>query len=342
MIHAALDLGGLAVAFNDGAILFVHDDALRTAEVFETDAFELHAEVFADELAAREDGNVFAHRFAAITEAGCFDGAHVDRAAQLVHNESREGFAFHVFRNDEERLADLRDLFEEREQILEVADLLLEVQNVSVFELGFHRLRVGHEIRREITLVELHTFNHVERRLDGLRFFDCDGAVFADLVHRVSNDVADGLVPVGGHGCDLLDLFLVLDLLGDLVEVSNGGFNSLVDAALNADGVRACGDELQAFAINRFCENRRRRGAVTGVVAGLARDFANHLGTHVFVRIFEFDFFRHRHTVFGDRRRTEFFVEDDVATFWSECGDDRAREFAHATEDCLPCCFVEQ
>ena len=35
LIHAALDLGGLAVAFNDGAILFVHDDALRTAEVFE-------------------------------------------------------------------------------------------------------------------------------------------------------------------------------------------------------------------------------------------------------------------------------------------------------------------
>ena len=103
---------------------------------------ELDAEVFADELAAGEDGDVFAHGFAAIAEARSLDGADVERAAELVHDEGRERFAFDIFSDDQQRLADLGDLFEDREQVLQAADLLFVIQDVSVFELGFHRLRV--------------------------------------------------------------------------------------------------------------------------------------------------------------------------------------------------------
>ena len=39
-----------------------------------------------------------------------------------------------------------------------------------------------------------------------LGFLDGDGAVLADLVHRVGDDVADFRVPVGGNGGDLRDL----------------------------------------------------------------------------------------------------------------------------------------
>ena len=37
LIDAALDLGALAVAFDDGGVFLVHDDALGAAEVFEAD-----------------------------------------------------------------------------------------------------------------------------------------------------------------------------------------------------------------------------------------------------------------------------------------------------------------
>jgi hypothetical protein len=144
-------------------------------------------------------------------------------------------------------------------------------------------------------------------------------------------------VPVGGNGRDLLDFFLVLDLLGDLASC-HGGFHGLVDAALDADRVRAAGDELQAFAINRLGQNRRRRGAVAGDVARLARDFADHLGAHVFVGVFQFDFLRDRHAVLGDRRGTEFFVDDHVAAFRSERGDDGAGEFLHAASNACRAC----
>ena len=74
LIHAALDVGALAAAFDDGGVFLVHDDGLGAAEVFELKVLELDAEVFADELAAGEDGDVFAHGLAAITEARGLDG----------------------------------------------------------------------------------------------------------------------------------------------------------------------------------------------------------------------------------------------------------------------------
>ena len=132
------------------------------------------------------------------------------------------------------------------------------------------------------------------------------------------------VVPVGGDGGDLLDFFLVLDLLGDLGEVLDGGFDGLLDAALDADRVRAGGDVLQAFAIDRFGEHGGGGGAVAGGVAGLAGDFAHHLGAHVFVGIFQFDFLGDGHAVLGDGRGAEFFVEDDVAAFGAERGVDGA------------------
>ena len=90
------------------------DDALGAAEVFELEVLELDAEVFGDATATGEDGDVFEHGLAAIAEARGLHGGDVERAAELVHHEGRERFAFDVFRDDEERLAGLGDLLEQR------------------------------------------------------------------------------------------------------------------------------------------------------------------------------------------------------------------------------------
>jgi len=121
----------------------------------------------------------------------------------------------------------------------------------------------------------------------------------------------------------------------------NRGGDRLVDAALDVDRAGAAGDVFQTFAINRLGQNRRRRGAVAGRVARFAGDFADHLRAHVFVGAFQFDLLGDRHTVLGDRRGAEFFVNDHVAAFRSERCHDRAREFLHALEQRLPRLLVE-
>ena len=130
---------------------------------------ELDAEIFGDGLAAGEDGDVLQHGFAAVAEARSLDGRDLQRAAQLVDDEGGERFAFDVLSDDEERLAALGDLLEQREQVFHRADFLFVDQDVGVLQNGFHALGIGDEVRREIAAVELHAFDDFELGFERLR-----------------------------------------------------------------------------------------------------------------------------------------------------------------------------
>src|SRR5439155_3001940 len=93
LIDPALDLGGFTEPFDDGGVFFVHHNALGAAEVVEFKALQFDAEVFADELGASQNGDVFAHGFAAVAEAGSFHRADVERAAEFVDHQRGQCFA---------------------------------------------------------------------------------------------------------------------------------------------------------------------------------------------------------------------------------------------------------
>jgi len=86
------------------------------------------------------------------------------------------------------------------------------------------------------------TFKHTSSVFRWTCFFDGDGAVLAERVHRVGDDLADGGVPVGGKTvATCLISSLSLTFLAILAEVVDGGVNGLLDAALEADRARAGG-----------------------------------------------------------------------------------------------------
>ncbi len=194
---------GCPGAFDDGRVVLVDRDALGPAQVLQPDAFQLDAGLFHDRLAAGQDGDVFEHGLAAIAEARRLHRAGVQRAAQLVDHQRGQRFAFDVLGDDQQRLAGARDLLEQRQQVLHVADLLLVDQDVRVLEHHFHPLGIGDEVGREVAAVELHALDHVQLGGHGLGLFDRDDAVLADLLHRLGDDVADGRVAVGRDGADL-------------------------------------------------------------------------------------------------------------------------------------------
>src|ERR1700721_127747 len=55
------------------------------------------------------------HGLAAVAQAGGLDGRDLQRATQLVDDQGRQRFAFHVLSDDQERLAALCDLLQQRE-----------------------------------------------------------------------------------------------------------------------------------------------------------------------------------------------------------------------------------
>src|SRR5262249_28100639 len=154
------------------------------------------AQIFGDGLATGQDRDVLQYRLAAIAESGSLHRTNLQRATQLVDHQGRQGFALNVLGNDQQRLAVLRDLLEQGKQVLHRADLLFVDQDVSVLEYGFHALRIGYEVRRQVAAVELHAFHDFQLRLERLRLFHRDDAVFANLLHGFGNDAADGLVVI--------------------------------------------------------------------------------------------------------------------------------------------------
>ena len=252
LLDSGFDIGALAFAFNDRGVVLVDHDAAGLAEGFEFQIFKLETKVFRNESTAGQSRDVGHHGFPAIAEARGLDGAASEGAAQFVQCQSGQSFAFDVLSDDQEGLAGLDDLLQNGQQVVHGADLLFIYENVGVLQNALHLIRIGDEIRGEVAFVELHAFHDVQGGLDAFGFLDGDGAVFADFLHSVGDRLADLAVAVGGNGRDLLDLFLFVNGLGESSQFVDDGGDSLVDAALDADGVGAGGHVLQAFLVDGF------------------------------------------------------------------------------------------
>src|SRR5690606_24514547 len=135
------------------------------------------------------------------------DGHDLQDAADGVDHQGRQGFAFDVFGNDQQRTAGLGDLLQRGQQVTDVGNLLVVQQHEGVFQLRRLLLGCADGGGRQVATVELPALSDVECVLQALAVFHRDHAFLADLVHGVGNDLADGLVGVGGDGADLGDLF---------------------------------------------------------------------------------------------------------------------------------------
>ena len=196
-----------------------------------------------------------------------------------------------------------------------------------------------------VAAVELHALDHFQLRLHGLRLFDGDDAVLADLLHRFGDDGADLRVGVGGDGADLGD-HVARDGLGELreraansnamlVALADDGLNGLVDAALQRHRVCARGHCLYALAVDRLGEHGRGGGAVAGHVGGFGSYLAHHLRTHILEQVAKLDFLSYGDAVLGDDGRTELPFNDDVASLGAERNLHRVGQNVYSTQNCL-------
>ena len=151
--------------------------------------------------------HVLQHRLAAIAEARRLHRAALQRAADVIDDQGRQRLALDVFSDDQEGPARFCDLLEQRDDVLERADLAFAEQDQGVLQDRLHLLGRGDEVGRQKAAIELHAFDHVERGVGGLRFLDRDDALAADLFHGVGDEFADGWIVVGGNRGDL-GLFL--------------------------------------------------------------------------------------------------------------------------------------
>ena len=320
--NTRFDLGSVAEAVDDGGVFFTDFDAFGLTQVVQSRFFQRQADFFGNHGTAGQDGDILQHGFAAVAEARSFNGNGFQDAADVVHHQSRQGFAFYVFSDNQERTAGFCHLFQNRQQVADVADFFVEQQYKRIVQRGDLFFRVVDEVRRQVAAVELHTFNHVQLVFQRFAVFNGNHAFFTDFFHRFGDNCADLFVRVGGNRADLGDFFRSIARFGDVFQLVNQSGNSFVDTAFQVGRVHAGGHVFHAFGNDGLCQYGCSSGTVAGNVVGFGRNFFHHLRAHVFEFVFQFDFFCNRHTVFSDVRAAESAVEYHVAAF-------RAQSYAY-------------
>ena len=117
LLDAILDVGRLAGALDDRGRIFVDRDLLGPAQLLQRQVFELQPQVFADQRAGGQHGNVAEQSLAAIAKARSLDRTDVEHAAQLVDDQRRQRLAIDVLGNDQQRFAGLGNAFQDGNQI---------------------------------------------------------------------------------------------------------------------------------------------------------------------------------------------------------------------------------
>src|ERR1035437_4086616 len=130
LVDPAGDLLGVASAVDDRRLVLGDHDLAGPAEHVEVDVLQLQADFLADDLATGQDGDVTEHGLAAVAEARGLDGHRLEQAAHLVHDQGRQGLALDVLGEDDQRLAGLHHLVEQREQVLVRRDLGVDHEDV--------------------------------------------------------------------------------------------------------------------------------------------------------------------------------------------------------------------
>src|SRR5690606_20210082 len=206
------------------------------------DLVQSQAHFFSDNLATGQDSDVFQHGLAAIAKARSLHSHNLQNAADGVDHQRCQGFAFDVFCNDQQRTASLGHLLQSRQQVTDVADLLVKQQHEGVVQNSRLLFWVVDEVRRQVATVELHAFNDIQLVVQALAFFHSDHAFLANLVHRVSNDLADGFVGVRGDRTNLSDFLGSGRGFGLGLQLFHQSGHSLVDTALEVHGVQTSGN----------------------------------------------------------------------------------------------------
>src|SRR5262249_18976200 len=133
---AALDVSLGTSALDDGGVVLVDDHLAGPAEQVDGGVLQLESDLFGDDLAAGQGGDVAEHGLAAVAEARGLDGHRGEGAPDLVDDQGGQGLALHILGDDQQRLAALHDLLQDGHQVVHGADLGVDNEDVRILQDG--------------------------------------------------------------------------------------------------------------------------------------------------------------------------------------------------------------
>ena len=304
--------------YNNG-IVFVDGNLLGTTQHIEGSGIEFETLLLRDNDTAGKYGYIFEHLFATVAKARSLDSTYLQRTTQTVYYQRSQSLAVDVLGNDEQRTTALCRCLQYGKHIFQCRYFLVIDEDVGVLHLALHLLGVGNEIGRDITAVELHTFNNLYGRIGTLGLLNGDNTIFFHLAHSLGNELAYLLVVVGRDaGYRLYLREVVAYLLGLGFDTLNHFGNSFVDTAFQVHGIGTGRNVLQTYVDDSLSQYGSRSSTVTGIVTRLRGYLFYQLGTHVHKRVFELYLFGNGYAIFRDLGSTEFLFDNHIAALGTE------------------------
>ena len=115
MANTAFDLIVFTGAIDDGGVFLGDVDLLGRTHIFKRSFLEAQPDFFRNHRATGQHSDVCQHGLAAVAETRRLHGSYFDDAADGVHHQCRQRFAFDVLGHDQQRTAGLGDAFEHRQ-----------------------------------------------------------------------------------------------------------------------------------------------------------------------------------------------------------------------------------
>ncbi len=296
--------------------IFVDSHFFGATQHIERCMFERQAFFFRNHRTARQDGDIFQHFFTAVAESGSFHSRNLQRSAQTVYNQGRKRFRIDIFCDNQQWFAGLNALLEDGKKIFDGRYFFVVDKNLRIFEFHLHAFGIGHEIRRDISAIELHPFYDIYIRIGTFGFFDGNHAFFADFLHGFGNEFTDGFIAIRR---DLGHIFDFLQIVADFYSLASEVFHHFghgdVYSALQIHRISAGGYVLQSYPDDGLSQQGSGGCSVARIVIGFGSHFLYQLGAHVLEGILQFYFFCHGHPVFRNLGSAVFFVDDHIAAF---------------------------
>ena len=305
---------------NDGGVIFADNNLVARAEHLDGSLLQFQTCILADYQTTCQGSDILQHSLATVTKARSLDSTDLQLCTQTVYNQCGQCLAIYILGNNQQRTTALNGGFQDRKEVLQVADLLVIYKNVRILHYTLHLLGICYEVGRQITTVELHTFYNTDGSVTALSFFDGDNTVLANLLHGVSQKLTNLGVVVGTNGSNLLNLLIVVTyLLCLLLNVGNNGSGSLVDTTLQVHGVGACSNVFQTFTYDSLSQYGSGCCSVTGIVTSLAGNTLYQLSTCILEGVCQLDFLSNCYTILGNLRCTKLLLDNHITTLGAQC-----------------------
>ena len=289
------------MAADDRGLILANDNLLSRAKISHRHISQIHVQILGIELRTRHACDISELILAVVTEARRLGSHNIERAAQLVDDESGHDFVVIIIRNQQQRTVCLHDFLENRQNILNRVDLLIRNHDQRIVKFNFVLLMIGNHVRRNKALVILQTFRHFKLCLEGLGLIDIDDTITANLLHCLSDDGAD-LFTAGRNRRNVLDISRSRNLLGVLQQLIRNSLGSLLHAFPHQNRVRTLINSLQAIGNHCLRQQCSRCRAIASLLVGVVGNFIDKLSAHVLILVLELDFLRNCDTIIGDER----------------------------------------